>query len=215
MPKISRRSAEQNRAAIERAAVGCFVRRGYHGVTVRELAAAANVSLGNLYTYYPDKLSLFTAALGNLSADFVRVDNPFGRYLLTSQFPDDLPAMGEAIAANLDRYRDYMKLIYVDVVEFDGTHIREIFSHLDDKFRAVLRTRFERLGGLGPRGNIDPAFAFVAVYISLYQYFMLTKLFGAKATYGARSDREVVGDLVTLFTDGLRQPKRRTRMRDR
>ncbi len=94
------------------------------------------------------------------------------------------------------------------MVEFDGSHIREIFSHLDTKFRAVLGARFAELGGLGAKRDIDPAFAFITVYMIFYQYFVLAKLFGAEETFGRRSDREVVEDLVHLFQSGLARRSR-------
>ena len=207
MPKISALTAENNRTALQDVALGCFVKYGYHGVSVRMIADSAQVSLGNLYTYFPDKLSIFSGVLERLSREFLYSDNAFVRYLGRCEFPDDLPQMGAAIAENVEQYRDYMKMMYVDVVEFDGAHIREIFSKLDTKFRAVIGTRFDAIAG--QLGDIDPAFAFIAVYMSFYQYFILTKLFGAKATYGKRSDRQVVEQLSTLFLDGLRPRKRR------
>jgi AcrR family transcriptional regulator len=203
MPKLSAILLEKNRVALERAALRCFIRVGYHGVSVRMIAKAAKISLGNLYNYFPDKLSVFKAVIARESDSLLRSDNAFTRYLLQCKFPDDLEVMGAAIAANTDQYRDYFKLVYIDVVEFDGKHIREIFSHLDQKFRAVLSARFERIGKLGPKKDIDPAFAFIAVYMSLYQYFALTKLFGATAVYGHRSDAEVTRALATLFRDGI------------
>jgi AcrR family transcriptional regulator len=209
MPKLSPAHSEKNRIALENAALRCFVKHGYHGVSVREIADKAGVSLGNLYNYFPDKLSIFKGVLQRRSEDFLRPDNAFSRYLASSDFPNDLPELGAAIADNVHRYRDYMKLMYVDVVEFDGRHISETFSHLDEKFRAVLGARFDRIGGLGRAGAIDPALAFIAVYMGFYQFFILTKLFGAKATYGARSDGEVIQALSQLFLDGIAPKKRR------
>ncbi len=181
MPKLTQKHLEKNRAAFERAALRCFVKFGYHGVTVRTIAKTAKISIGNLYNYFPDKLSIFRSIIAKQSHHLVRSDNAFTQYLINCRFPDDLTEMGTAIAANVEQYRDYFKLVYIDVVEFDGKHIREVFSHLDEKFRAVLADRFDRLGGLGEIGAIDPAFAFVAIYLSFYQFFLLTKLFGATA----------------------------------
>jgi AcrR family transcriptional regulator len=209
MPKLSAARSEQNRLAIENAALACFVRCGYHGVSVRMIAEQAEVSLGNLYVYFPDKLSLFQSVLTRLSTDFLTSDNAFVRYLRTCDFPNDLPKMGEAIAENVDRYRDYMKLMYVDVVEFDGKHISEVFSNLDVKFRAVLGPHFSRIGGLGRSGGTDPALAFIAVYMAFYQYFILTKLFGARSTYGAGDDVRIIADLSRLFVDGIAPQKRK------
>jgi len=49
--------------------------------------------------------------LERLSTDFVRSENAFTRYLRGCDFPNDLPAMGAAVADNVDRYRDYLKMV--------------------------------------------------------------------------------------------------------
>jgi len=79
------------------------------------------------------------------------------------------------------------------------------------KFRSILGKRFARLGRLGAKRSIDPVFAFIAIYMAFYQYFILTKLFGAEQTYGARSDGEVVKELVELFRHGIGHGSRQKR----
>lgn len=203
MPKLSPAHADQRRTHLEKAALRCFLKLGYHGSSVRDIAAAAKLSLGAVYTYFPDKLSLFSAVLERLSADFLLGDSKLRHYLATSRFPDDLPVLAEALAADAVTYRDYFKMIYLDVVEFDGEHIQQVFSHLEPKFRMVLGDRFRAVGKLGKRRRTDPGFAFVAIYLLFYQYFVLTKLFGAKQIFGPRSDTQVVTELVELFVGGL------------
>ncbi|PKR48930.1 TetR/AcrR family transcriptional regulator [Thalassospira marina] len=44
-------------------AIGVFTRKGFHGVSVAELAGAMNVSAGSLYKAFPDKHAIFIAAL--------------------------------------------------------------------------------------------------------------------------------------------------------
>jgi len=51
------------------AALEVFAARGYAGATMGEIAAAAGISTGNVYRYFPGKAELFDAAL---PADFVR-----------------------------------------------------------------------------------------------------------------------------------------------
>lgn len=46
------------KAKIERAALSLFAQRGVDGVSVKELAAHAGISDGNLYRYYPSKYKL-------------------------------------------------------------------------------------------------------------------------------------------------------------
>jgi AcrR family transcriptional regulator len=203
MPKLSPKDADQRRTHLEKAALRCFLKLGYHGSSVRDIAAAAKLSLGAVYTYFPDKLSLYQSVLERLSGEFLLGDSRLRAYLAASRFPDDLPALAAALAADAVTYRDYFKLIYLDVVEFDGEHIQQVFSHMEPKFRLVLGERFRTVGKLGRRHKTDPGVAFVAIYLLFYQYFVLSKLFHAKQIFGERTDDQVVAELVELFTGGL------------
>ncbi len=51
MPKLQDRDVERNQVKIEEAALRVFTRQGFHGTSVREIADAAGVSLGNIYNY--------------------------------------------------------------------------------------------------------------------------------------------------------------------
>ena len=53
----------QRREAILEAAIRLFAARGYHGVTTRELAAAAGVSEPILYRHFPTKQDLYSAII--------------------------------------------------------------------------------------------------------------------------------------------------------
>lgn len=60
---MSRDEQNQQRAAhILQAALQCFVERGFHQASMRDIAQAAGVSLGNLYNHIPGKQALILAA---------------------------------------------------------------------------------------------------------------------------------------------------------
>lgn len=48
------------RAGIVEAALGCFLHQGFHQASMRDIAGAAGVSLGNLYNHFPSKEALIT-----------------------------------------------------------------------------------------------------------------------------------------------------------
>lgn len=50
-------------ANILRAALGLFAAEGFEGVSVRQIAAAANVTLPLIYHYFPDKQAVYGAAV--------------------------------------------------------------------------------------------------------------------------------------------------------
>lgn len=61
--RMKRSDQNQERAAqILQAALQCFLARGFHQTSMRDIALAAGVSLGNLYNHYPGKDALILAA---------------------------------------------------------------------------------------------------------------------------------------------------------
>lgn len=48
----------ERRALIVEAAAGCFIAKGFHQTSIREIARAAGVSLGNLYNHFDSKSAL-------------------------------------------------------------------------------------------------------------------------------------------------------------
>jgi AcrR family transcriptional regulator len=61
MPKIAEAARAARRDEIIAAAAECFARSGYHVTTMADIAAAARVSKGTPYLYFPAKEALFIA----------------------------------------------------------------------------------------------------------------------------------------------------------
>ncbi|MES2964860.1 MAG: TetR/AcrR family transcriptional regulator [Bdellovibrionota bacterium] len=203
MARLTEDQIELNRNRILSAAEREFSKRGYNGVTIRDIAKKTKLPLGSHYNYYADKLALFEAVIDRCSREFLQIENPVVRYFLDSSFPDDLPRLAAAIKTSVESHESYFKLMYVDVVEFDGVHIRETFSNLDEKFRGAMGVKFQELGLLGRERNVDPSFALVSFYLSVYQYFIITRLFGASKVFGKRSEQQVIEGLIEIFRRGI------------
>ncbi|MBX2799555.1 MAG: TetR/AcrR family transcriptional regulator [Myxococcales bacterium] len=73
---------EARRERLFDVAVRLFAERGYHATTLRGIAAAADVSPGLLYRYFPSKGAVVTALYERLSETFAvrRGDMPEGRW---------------------------------------------------------------------------------------------------------------------------------------
>lgn len=54
----AKKQPENRRETIVNAAIGCFIDKGFHATSMRDIAQAASVSLGNLYNYFHGKESL-------------------------------------------------------------------------------------------------------------------------------------------------------------
>ena len=54
------RDHEAKREGILRAAAGCFARNGFHQSSMKEICAAADMSPGSVYRYFPAKEDIIT-----------------------------------------------------------------------------------------------------------------------------------------------------------
>jgi len=136
-----RERSERSRAQILEAALELFSHQGYRGTSIREIAEAAGISTGNLYHQFPDKETLFRTLLDQYWQAIESPDFPFNRALASGAFPDNLEALGRAARESVELWRDHVALIYVDVVEFEGSHIRRFYSEMAERFSSFFTDR--------------------------------------------------------------------------
>ena len=58
---MTSRRGEQTRQEIIRAALPLFSQQGYHGTSMRQIAAAAGIALGGIYNHFESKEAIFRA----------------------------------------------------------------------------------------------------------------------------------------------------------
>lgn len=189
-----------NRERILKAATTLFRRQGFHGTSTREIAEKAGVSLGNIYNHFKTKEDLFVFILAEYEKEYFRPDQPLYQVFADTSFPENIEALGEASGRMVDKFSDYMLLMYVDVVEFDAKHIARLFSGMRERYAKMLASR----PGGPPRlrAGLDPAAAMMMVVWNFYNYFMMEKLFKAKRHYDM-DDREAISMFAAVFRKGL------------
>lgn len=198
MPKLKEAQIQARKERVERGALALFRARGFHGVGLREVAAEAGVSIGNIYNHYAGKEELFEALLARLHADFSAPDTPLARYLEDCDFPEDLIALGAAVREMVEDHGDYLTLIYVDIAEFSGRHIRRYYDELRPIFRAALERRGEprRCRGLSPEA------ALTAAYMQFSNYFIVERMIGARGHLGLDDD-EAIAAIAAVYQRGF------------
>ncbi len=179
-------------------ALALFLKQGFHGVGLREIATRAGVALGNIYNHYEGKEPLFTALISRLYIAFAGDAASLVPLVDLETFPGDLEALGHAIGELVVRNRDCLTLVYVDIAEFDGHHARPHYDDLAGKFRALFG---EKLTGAGA-GGVDPAVAFTATYLLFTNYFILTHCLGARP-FGLGVDKSVAA-IAKILSGGLK-----------
>ena len=205
MPKLSPSAIEKNKDRIEEAAKKLFIKQGFHATSMRNIAARAGTSLGNVYNYYRTKEEILGSIIskyqttidGRLRSIFDEIDQPLE--------PESLVRFGGQIKKMVNDHHDFWLLMYIDVLEFENRHFRKMFEGLVDNLRRRYASQFEEMRRRGAvHSDVDPAVAFTAVYMQFFNYFLVEKLFGGNSHFGL-SDEQVIEQLTGLYCRGLSQ----------
>ena len=195
--------SERSRTQILEAALKLFSHRGYGATSVRDIAEAAGVSKGNVYHHFPDKESIFRALLDQYFQAMSTPDFPFNRALASGTFPDNLEDLGRAARATVAEYRQHVALIYVDVVEFDGSHIRKFYADMANRFESFMKAHgMEETLKSRLQDDLSPTSAVMLATRIFYNYFSIEIIFGVKDHFGKGTD-EVVSEISRILRHGM------------
>lgn len=202
MPKLASREIERNQRKIEAAALRVFVHQGYHGTSVREIADAAGVSIGNLYNYYRTKEDLFASVVKHYEQRMAVLQDETLGGLQNVFDPGELTRLAAAVREIVYDNPDYWRLMYIDVIEFRSKHFAPAFRSLSRILSARIGARLHRSTKRGRWRGIDASLAFTAVYLQFFTYFLVEKLFGGKQHLGVPDDR-AIAQLIRMASVGL------------
>jgi|ERR1051325_135585 AcrR family transcriptional regulator len=195
--------SERSRNLILDTALKLFAHRGYGATSVRDIAEAAKLSKGNVYHHFPDKESIFRALLDRYFDAMSTPDFPFNKALAAGTFPENLEAMGRAARETVKEYRDYVALIYVDVVEFDGSHIRKFYADMAKRFDGFIKSHgMEEPLRAKLQDGLSPISAVMLATRIFYNYFSIEIIFGVKDHFGKNTD-EVVSEISRILRHGM------------
>lgn len=195
--------SERSRQQILDAALKLFSHRGYGATSVQDIAESAKLSKGNVYHHFPDKETIFRSLLDKYFQLLSEPDFPFNRALASGTFPENLEALGFAARDMVRDNREYVALIYVDVVEFEAAHVRKFYEEMASRFAAFLKghgmeesLREKLADGLSPTSAV-----ILATRIFL-NYFSVEVLFGVKDHFGKSTD-QVIEEITRILRHGM------------
>lgn len=199
MPKLKEQAVERNQVRIEEAALQIFTRQGYHGTSVREIAEAAGVSLGNIYNYYKTKEQIFESLVRRYGYRMAALQAEQLTPLLGSMSPENLQDLSHAVREIVSRNPDYWRLMYIDVVEFGNKHFQHIFQDFPSALRRMNPAAFSTQKSTT---GVDPALAFATVYLQFFLYYLVETLFGGKDHLGV-SENQAITHFIHVATNGF------------
>src|SRR5579872_1710419 len=202
MPKIRQGRIEENQRRIEAAALALFTTHGFHGTNMRDIAKKAEISTGATYTYYPTKEALFVSLVRSYESRMRPLRDEMFNHIKAPFSRQDIGKLASHIRFIVYDNAEYWLLMYIDVIEFKNQHFAQVFQGLIHKIRRrvgpLLNEAKRQKGWCGK----DPAFVFASMYMYIFEYFLIEKLFQGNRHLGV-SDEQAIDGFVDLFSYGI------------
>ena len=197
MHKEKQTKGEVTRQAIEEAAFELFMEQGYHATSMRQISDQAKIALGGIYNHFPNKEEIFKAILMD--------KHPYKQIL-----PIVLGAKGDtaeelirnaarALVTELGSRPELLKLIFIELVEFNGKHISSLINEIAPKvypmFKKVIKVR-KNLRKLPPP-------ILVRSFLGMFFSFYITELFIKDSIVGKLMPKNSFDLFVDIYLHGV------------
>jgi AcrR family transcriptional regulator len=193
---------EQTRSSIIAAAHDLFIKQGYNGTSMRQIARKAGLALGGIYNHFSGKEDIFEAV-----------------FLENHPFRTMLPALevaqGDTVeefvrnAANqmltaIQEKADFLNLWFIEIVEFKSVHAREAFTEMVPRGINII----ERLSNAEGQVRPLPPYMLIRTFIGLFfSYYLAESMFGEVAP--VEFSENAMDYYVDVFLHGILEPEQK------
>ena len=195
--------SERSRTLILDAALHLFSHQGFRATSIRDIAARARVSTGSVYHHFNDKEELFATLLQQFRTYLESPEFPIYQVMERGAFPDRLDEIGEATRQVVTEWRQHIALIYVDVIEFEGSHIRAFYANMAALCERFVNDHRESLPISDKlRAGVPAPTAMLMTFRIFMYYFIVEVLFGVPNHYGLNSN-EAIAVISDIMQHGM------------
>jgi AcrR family transcriptional regulator len=161
---------EQTSLQIIQAAHALFLKQGYHGTSMREIASAAEIALGGIYNHFATKEDIFQAVF--IAYHPVNHIYPAVMQARGNTTEELLRDIARHLVEGLKNQPEFINLLFIDIVEFQGRNSSRIIR---DKI-PFFEMAYNRLGEqAGPHLRPEiPSLIFLRSFFGLFFSFYMT-----------------------------------------
>lgn len=191
---------ESTRTEIILAAHSLFVKQGYHGTSMRQIAAHAEIALGSIYNHFESKEAIFVAVFRayhpyqEVMPAFVQTGDEQIEILVRSTATQLIQA--------LEHRPDFLNLALIEIVEFNSKHVGEIFIEIFPDVVESLQQTFLK----DPRIREIPLLILIRYFIGLFfSYYVTSKLLGNVYIPNLFQEHDI-DFFIDIFLHGILHP---------
>lgn len=201
MPKDKLKKGETTRLTIEDAAIELFMEQGYHATSMRQIAERAGLALGGIYNHFASKDEIFEAIV---------VDkHPYKRILpLVMETPGEtaeefLRNAFTVTVTELGGNPVYIKLMMIEMVEFNGKHGAVMLKEIAPKVLPVFEQMLKVRQGL----RISNPAMFLRSFFGMIISYFITEMVTANSVISKLMPKDAADVYIDMYLHGvLKEP---------
>ncbi len=178
------------------AAYRLFVAHGYHGSSMRRIAAEAGIALGGVYNHFPGKRQLFTAVFLEYHPyrELIPAIEAAGGDTVEAAVRD----AAERLLATMHGRPDFINLMFIEVVEMHGENLPALFAVILPR----LSTAMQRLTAAGSGLRDLPPPVFMRAFVGMFFSYVITEQMLSPETLAAFPP-DTLERFVDIFLHGV------------
>jgi TetR/AcrR family transcriptional regulator len=200
-PRTHRLPAAERKQLIVREALPLFARRGYNGVTTREIAEHAHCHEAILFRHFPTKEDLYWEVIDGKTRMLAPRSKLESRLRTQAGDRAVFTAIAEDILRRYERDPNLNRLLLFSALENHRLSHRFFRTYVEDFFEVLARHIQRRIRRGGFR-RVDPLVAARGFVGMFFYHFMLHELFGGKRKRRLRP-RQVAAMLSDIWLRGM------------
>lgn len=190
-----RLKAAERKATILAVAKVLFADKGYHGVSVDEIATRLGVSPAVLYRHFPSKEALYEAVLSEIAGR--RESYVDAVVAEPNDFASVLTRMTRIYVESVARDPDYLIMEMHSALE-RGSAVKQFFENRWKAFTDYIEFSLNELAREGKVSNVDPKVASL-MFQGMVREALYTKCIFKPERYRETGLQQIVNDLIRLF----------------
>jgi len=187
---------ERTRQAIMEASYNLFLEQGYAATSMRQIAGHAGVAVGGIYNHFPNKEAIFS--------ELILDRHPYKQILpIMLNTPADDPesfvrAAAQTMVNELGRRPDFIKLMMIEIVEFNGQDMPSIIERVLPDVLPLI----QRFSDQKKLLREVPPFVFFRAFLGLFFSYYITELMIANTSL-SRTQDNALDHFVDIFLHGI------------
>ncbi len=187
---------ERTHQVVLDAAYALFLEQGYAATSMRQIAERAGLALGGIYNHFATKKDIFR--------ELTIERHPFHQILPLLQaapgatVEEFVHNAARSMVAELGRRPDFVKLLFIELVEFSGRDFPAMFSTIYPQILPLIERFYSNQDKLRPVPTVILFRAFLGLFFSFY----MTEFLLAGSAIAAQQEN-ALDYFVDIFLHGI------------